>query len=81
MRTAMTFVVVVVGLVALSDLLGGPSFGKWQSAAAGAALAIWWLGFNSGMRSGDRTERRIFWIGLSCAAFLFAAGIADGLAG
>jgi hypothetical protein len=47
---------------------------------AAGAIAAWWLGFNAKDRTGDRAERRLFWVGVSCAALLLVAGVIDALA-
>lgn len=81
LRMLLAVGVVVAGLVSLSDLLGGPSFGKGQGAVAAGAWVAWWVGFNAKDRKGDRTERWLFWVGVSCAAILFVGGVVEAPAG
>lgn len=79
-RTLLSIVVVIGGVAAVSDLLGGPSFGKWQAAITALVMVTWWVGFNAKDRHGDRADRRIFWIGVLCSAVLLVAGVIAALA-
>jgi hypothetical protein len=80
LRALLSIAVVIAGVAAVSDLLGGPSFGKWQPAITALAMVAWWVGFNAKDRHGDRADRRIFWVGVLGSAVLLVAGVVDALA-